>query len=236
MIYLDQMLNLLNNIPEEDADYLYGKGETPEETRLAAENRSMDLYISQNGNLTAIGFIDGNLVWLSITRINDLFLTRRVFDCMKVGGFYRKVSFDTALTALSVTTKDLENMCHVNIQHLEHAHPVFSGCLVNQTKRDGDDALTGTEFAKILAVLPMRLRSLIPQIGAEDDILAELEKDYAALEALYPSNDAAYNPEKHDMAVAICSKWQSAECLKLSDRARIRTLYHDICYHRHVIA
>ena len=229
---LDKMLNLVNNVAESDAEYLH-KSEARDAVRSASsEHRRMDLYISQSGNLTAIGYVNGNLVWFSITKVNDLFLTRRVFDCMKVGSFYRRVSLMTILDSVSVTMKDLESMCYVNAEHIEKDHPIFSGCLVSQPEQEGKEPLTGTEFAKIIAVLPLRLQSAIPNIGTEDDILTELEKDYATLESLY-SKSESYNPQKQQKALSICRKWRTAECLKLSERAAIRTIYHDVCYHRY---
>lgn len=231
----ESMLNLLNILPENEAEYLYNKDEDRAfiQQSEAEANRHMDMYVAQNGNLTAIGYLDNNLVWFSVTRINDLFFTRRVFDCMKVGSFYRRATFDKALSTASVTARDLEFMCHIGIQHMERDHPTFSGCLVSQSEQEDGNALTGIDFAKIIAVLPMRLSSAIPQIGSEDDIITELEKDYATLESLYSSDSDPYEPSKNMTALTICNKWRSVECLKMSGRAAIRTLYHDICYHRY---
>ena len=259
------ILNLINKIPDDEAEYLYPhektdvnsdagdsesksddkydigevidnelpashEGESVELPEPHIEHRRLVLFVSHSRDLISFGFIDENLVWFSLTKTDDLLLTRRIFDCMKVGKFYRKVTPDKALMSTGVAQIDLCGMCRIDITHLESDRPVFTGWLENASGKDKKGIVTSVEFANKIAVLPERIRANIADIGSADDILTELEKDYKTLETLYDNDDTAQ--EKRDKALVIRSKWYDAKCLNMSDRATIRTLYRDVCYHK----
>lgn len=216
---MNKMLNLVNNVSENDAEYLYKVNDICDNTK---QRRRMNCYIAQTGCLLALGYLNNDLVWLSSTSINDLFLTRRIFDCMKVGEFYRKTTIDKALFTIGMIPRDLEMMCHVGVNDIETEHVVFTGCVSNSNI--SESVMTGVEFAKLMAVLPLRLKKAIEAVGADDDIFDALEKDLGILSSFSGPNQTAAD---------ICNKWRSVECLKLSDRAAIRTYYHSVCYHKY---
>lgn len=229
---MDMMLNLVNKIPDDEAEYLYQKvedtaGNDKETVAIepTTEHRRLVLFVSHSRDLITFGFINDNLVWFSFTKTDDLLLTRRIFDCMKVGKFYRKVTPDKALMLTGVAQLDLYGMCRADITHLECDYPTFTGCLTNSS----ENSVTGVEFANLIAVLPQRIKANINNIGTIDDILIELEKDYQILETLRDSNDTVQ--KKRSKALAIRNKWCNAICLNMSDRATVRSLYRDICCH-----
>lgn len=216
---MTSILNKANMVHDDKAEYLR------DVERSGLKHRRMDIYVSHNDMMLAIGYEDGNLVWLSNTPLSDLFLSRRVFECMKEGEFYRRVKLKDVFAVLGMTQKDLQTMCHVGLDGLENEKPVFSGCITGSGQ---DNRMTGTSFATIMAVLPKRLRAMIPAIGSEDEILAELEKDSQYLDELYHS-DSKFDVASKRKADDIRIKWRNADCLKLIDRAVIRTLYRKVC-------
>lgn len=221
------MLNLINNVSEDDAMYLC---KNPDE-KITDNYRTMDLYFAHNDVMAALGYLNGKLVWFSYTGLRDKFLSRRVFDCMKFGTFYRETTLDTALAAAGMTLEDLQKMCYAHVEHLEQNQPVFSGCITSSTE-NREEAMTGVEFADSIIGVPASLKAIVPLVGATDDIITELEKDYQFLEALYGVNES-FNPVKQQQAKQISAKWQRVDCLKMADRAAIRTLYVKVRYHRY---
>ncbi len=219
------MLNILNKVHEDEAIRM-----SKEEVE-AYKHRSMDLYFTHNNMLVTFGYLNGNQVWFSYTNLDDVFLSRRIFDCMKFGAFYRKTDLDTALSVSGMIKSDLLGMCHAAVTHLEDNHPIFTGSIISKEPTD-DKPMTGVDFSQIVISVPQCLRSHIPDIGEDDDIITALEEDYQRLEALYADNEA-YSEAKRREAEAICKRWADADCLKLSNRAVIRTLYRDVRYHRY---
>lgn len=232
------LLNLINTISDEETERLYEtvdrKSEnTSDEERKpiirVEEHRRLVLFISHAHDLVAFGFSNENLVWFSYTKTDDLFLSRRVFDCMKVGAFYRKATPERALAAAGLIQRDLYGMCRIDVLNVEKPTPVLTGCITVQPQ-DEKSAMTGEDFAKLIAVLPGRLETGIANIGEIDDILLELEKDYQKLECLY-DDDKIPIQEKNNKATALCERWRRAVCLNMSDRAVLRNLYRDVCYY-----
>ncbi len=221
------MLNLINNVSEDDAKYLYKNSDE----KIIDNHRSMDLYFAHNGVMAALGYLNGKLVWFSYTGLRDKLLSRRIFDCMKFGAFYRETSLDTALAAAGMTSSDLQKMCHAHVEHLENNQPIFTGCISSSTE-NREEAMTGVEFADSVISVPASLKAIVPLVGTDDDIIAHLEKDYQLLEALYGKNEG-FSPQKQQQAKQISAKWQNVDCLKMADRAAIRTLYYKVRYHRY---
>lgn len=229
------MLNLINTLSDEDTERLYTpegdaekfaadeRGDRPEERRRLA------MFISHSRDLVAFGFSNENLVWFSYTKTDDLLLTRRIYDCMKVGAFYRKAAPEKALSTAGILQRDLYNMCRIDVLDVEKDKPEFTGCFITQPQ-DDESIMTGEVFAKRIAVIPKRLAAGIANIGDVDDILLELEKDYQRLEALY-CNDKISSQEKNNKAMTICEKWRRVSCLNMSERATLRDLYRDVCYY-----
>lgn len=247
---MSTLLNFVNRVSDEDAIYLYNRADEDSadkskdstetsETVFSSASRRLVLFISHNSYLVTFGYINDALVWFSNTPVSDTLLTRRIFDCVKVGAFYRKVEPETVLNLVGMTQRDLYGMCRTDVISLENDHPLFSGSIVSQPPQNNQPALTGVEFANLIAVMPQRFKSMIGNIGTDDDILAELEKDYKRLVALSHAepvdaeNNSRYtgNNYCYKEALAIRDKWSKAECLKMADRAAIRTLYCDICSH-----
>lgn len=216
---MTSMLNKVNIVHDNKAEYLR------DIERSGLRHRRMDIYISHNDMMLAIGYEDGNLIWLSHTPLSDLFLSRRVFECMKEGEFYRRVKLRDVFNIVGMHERDLQTMCHVGLDNIQSEKPVFSGCI---TGSGSSNKLTGIEFASIIAVLPKRLRDMIPNIGSEDEILSELEKDSQCLDELYHPGSKLDVIAKRKVD-DIRSKWLNADCLKLADRAIIRTLYRKVC-------
>ena len=239
---MSTVLNLINTISDEETERLYEpidddsdkqSGESQVQPIHRVEHRRLVLFISHTHDLVAFGFLNENLVWFSYTKTDDLFLSRRIFDCMKVSAFYRKTTPERALAAAGLIQRDLLSMCRVDALDIEKSNPVLTGCITIQPSDDKSD-MTGEDFAKLIAVCPTRLESNISNIGTIDDILLELEKDYQKLESLY-DNDKISSQEKNNKATALCDKWRRAVCLNMSDRATLRDLYRDVCYYEKAV-
>lgn len=216
---MTSMLNKANIIHDDKAEYLR------DIERSGLRHRRMDIYISHAGMMLAIGYEDDDLVWISHTPISDTFLSRRVFECMKEGQFYRRVTLNDVFSILGIMQKDLQTMCYVGLDYIENDKPVFSGCI---TGAGQTEKLTGVDFAMIMASLPKKLKAIVPTIGTEDEIFTELEKDSQFLDDLYNA-DRAFGEISKRKAAEIREKWLKADCLKLVDRAVIRTLYRKVC-------
>lgn len=210
------MLNLVNNVHDDKAEYLRNVDISTDNIR-----RYLDLYVSHNDQLIAIGYENDNLVWFSQTKTSDMLLSRRIFESMRQSCFYRRVKLDDILCSVNMTLTDLQYMCYAKLDEITTDHPVFSGCI----KGNDGNFLTGLDFANIIAVLPSRLKNSIVKIGSEDDIIAELEKDRRLLDTY-----VLHEGKQCKKITEITDKWRGAECLKLCDRASVRSLYHDICY------
>ncbi len=214
------MLNFINTMPDEFAEYLKDV-----DHMTTANHRRMDLFISHKDELLVFGYFNSNLVWFSRSNLNDTFLSRRIFECVKQGVFYRRAELEDVVNAANITAEDLYGMCGASLDGVETDTPKFSGCITN------DDTMTmmhGMDFANFIAVVPKRLRALINDIGSENDILDELDTDYQTLETLY-GDGTDCDDEKKAAIYDICDKWREAECLKLCRRASIRTQYMDVC-------
>lgn len=237
---MSALLNLINTISDEDTERLYetvdknsekSPNETQQQPIRSAEHRRLVLFISHAHDLVAFGFLNENLVWFSYTKTDDMFLSRRIFDCMKVGAFYRKTTPECALASAGLIQRDLLSMCRIDVLNIEESEPVMKGCVSIQ---QDNGSMTGEDFAKFIAVCPTRLESNIANIGTIDDILLELEKDYQKLESLY-DDDKISSQEKNNKASALCAKWSKAICLNMSDRAMLRNLYRDVCYYEKAV-
>ena len=222
------MLNLLNELAEDKIEVLSKSSRDPDSLEII-ERRRLDIYVSHTGEMISFGYGGDDLVWFSRTPTTDLLITRRIYDCMMVGVYYRKTTVDTIITAAGIKQEDLDAMCFVCIDQIQTGQPEFSGCLVGKIE-NGGNIIAGENIAKYMAVLPQRLKAAIPKIGQSDDIHAALQKDYKALESLKLSN--VPDLEKGRRAVNICTKWQRLQCLKMSERASIRSLYHKVCNHQ----
>lgn len=223
---MELMLNLMNRIGENDAEHL------SREKKSSNVKRTMDLYFTHTNMLVALGYFDDDLVWFSYSSLSDVFLSRRVFETMKHGWFYRKAPLDKALATAGMLERDLEYMCYAHIDSLEQRFPVFSGCISLPEPDENKSSFAGVDFAQVAAVCPERLRTAIKQIGTEDDIAVVLADDFKNLENLYDVGEA-HSYRKQQEAKRICDKWRNAVCLKMSERAFVRTLYHDVLYHRY---
>lgn len=212
---MTSMLNLVNTMPDSKAEYL-------RDLIIDEDNHRLDLYVSHNNELIALGYEDDNLVWFSVTTTSDMFLSRRIFESMRESRFYRRVPLADALSAANLKEKDLEYMCYIRLDNVRTDNPVFSGCIVGNGV---SGKLTGVDFANILAVFPLRFRESITKIGSEDDIYTELEKDYQKITSLPIASGI-----ESDMVSGIHEKWHKAECVKFCARASVRGLYHDVCY------
>lgn len=239
---MSALLNLINTISDEETERLYetvdndsekSSDETQKPSIRSVERRRLVLFISHAHDLVAFGFSNENLVWFSYTKTDDLFLSRRIFDCMKVSAFYRKTTPERALATAGLIQRDLLSMCRVDVLDIEKSNPVLTGCITIQPSDDKSD-MTGEDFAKHIAVCPTRLESNILNIGAIDDILLELEKDYQKLGELY-NNNKIPDQEKNNKATALCDKWRKVVCLNMSDRAVLRNLYRDVCYYEKAV-
>lgn len=222
---MTESLNLVNMIADSSAEYLRDI-ETDDDTS-SVDIRHMDLYVTHNNLLVAIGYVNSNLVWFSVTSLSDLLLSRRIYDCMKQGVFYRRVALSTLLEATGMTEKSLQTMCHVRVDGIQNDKPIFSDCIVSDSSEFSE--FNGSVFADIIAIMPKRLRAAISDIGSNDDIITELEKDYQQIELLY-NEGVGLDDIRRNNIHSICEKWSLAPCLKLSERATIRTTYHKICY------
>lgn len=213
------ILNMANIVSDDKAIKLQ------EDDFNNTSERSLDLYINHNNELISIGYERDALVWFSQTNLADLFLSRRVFECVKQGCFYRSVPFGVMLESVYMNEKDLQYMCYARLDGIKTDEPTFSGCLTGSAV----GGLTGVDFAETMSVTTMRLRSFISKIGSESEILNELEKDYRYLTDVYDSG-SGFDIARHMKVDAIIAKWRGAECLKLCSRATIRQLYRDVCY------
>lgn len=220
---MSALLNIANNVRDDYAQYL----RDIEGYDNSVKRRHLDVYIAHNDMLIVVGYESDNLVWVSYTRLHDLFLSRRVYDCMREGNFYRSLKLPDVLDTVGLREKDLQGMCYARLDNIELDQPVFSGCIVGEKK---ESVFTGVDFAAIVAVSAKRLKSMIANVGSDDDIISELEKDRQYVEALY-NNGVGFDDNRRKKIAEISNKWRQAECLKLSERAVIRTMYRDICYY-----
>ncbi|MCR5166748.1 MAG: hypothetical protein K6C13_05965 [Oscillospiraceae bacterium] len=220
---MEAMLNLANNIPEDEAVKL---------VETSVEYRTMDLYFAHNGMLVAFGYVNGDLVWFSYTSIRDTFLSRRIFDCMKFGKFYRRVTVERALATAGLVEESLLSMCHARISNIEEDYPVFTGCVEVRANSENSQPMTGDDFAEIAAALPDKLRQFVSKVGSDDDIIMNLEADYQTLEELYKP-DESISDQKQQIVHDIVDKWAQVDFLKMAERAAIRSLYKDVRYHRY---
>ena len=214
------MLNLVNVLPDDMAEYLRDL-----DINLERCDRRLDLYVSHNDIVVAIGYENDSLVWFSRTMLSDTLSLRRVFESMKQSYFYRRALLSDVLLSANMTIKDLQYMCNVRIENISIDKPVFSGCIVGSCEAD---VMTGMDFAKAITALPEYLKASIGKIGSDDDIISKLEKDFQTLERLRFSVED--KDERRERMTEISEKWRRAECLKLSERASIRSLYHDVCF------
>lgn len=234
---MNTLLNYVNRVSDTDATYLYNYANREDndadafETVFLSKNRRLVLFISHNRYLVAFGFVSNALVWFSYTPVSDILLTRRVFDCMKIGAFYRKVEPEIVLNLVGMAQRDLYRMCRTDVIKLEDAHPIFSGSIVSQPPTENQPPLTGVEFANLIAVMPQRFENMIASIGTDDDIIIELEKDFKRLTALSSGSVGSEDDYCYKEAMTIRDKWRKAECLNMAERATIRGLYGDICWH-----
>ena len=191
------------------------------------ETRKFVLYLSYRYDAVIFGYVNDNLVFCCNTKTNDMLSIRRAYDCVKAGSFYHKTSLDTMLDYMGLVVCDLQNMCYIQIDDIISDNPRWSGCFVPNIN---DICMLSITFAEYIAVLPQRLKDAIKQIGSDDDILAELEADFEFLQKLYGPNEP-FDFNKYQQAIAICDKWGRVGCLHMSDRATIRKLYRDVCFH-----
>lgn len=219
---MTEVFNMANLVSDESAVYLV----SDENFRTDINERHLDMYISHNDVLFAFGYVNDALVWLSTTNLSDSFLSRRVFECVRCGSFYRRVEFSTALDTMNLTRTDLQAMCYVRLDGITADEPVFTGCIVGSYT---SGRMSGIDFADIIAVMPKRLRQSIVNIGTEDEILTELEKDQQCLDAIY-NRGIALDKDSCDKIYSICDKWREAECLKFCSRASVRMLYRNVRY------
>ena len=215
------MLNFINTLSDDMAEYL------KDAECLTTENhRRIDLFVSHKDELFVFGYLNDDLVWFSRSSLNDTFLSRRIFECIKQSVFYRKADIEDVMREANITADDLYGMCGASLDAVETDKPVFSGCISND---NNIDVVHGMDFANFIAVVPKRLREMINDIGTENDILSALDADYQELETLY-GNGVDCDDTCKDTIRSICNKWRDAECLKLCRRASVRTQYIDICH------
>lgn len=219
---MTEIFNIANTVSDNDAVYLTAD----ENFRTDINERRLELYVSHNDILFAFGYVNDALVWLSTNELSDLFLSRRVFESIRSSVFYRRVDFSAALKAMVLTKADLQSMCYVRLDNVNADTPVFSGCITGSYT---SERMSGVDFAEIIAVMPKRLRQTITNIGSEDEILTELEKDQQYLEAVY-NRGVDLDDERRKKIQTVCEKWRGAECLKLCSRASVRMLYRNVCY------
>lgn len=209
-------LNLVTTISELQTRRL------EDEDLSCGNERTMDLYFSHNGRLTVFGFFNSKLVWFSYTSLSDVFLSRRIFDCMKFGAFFHEADRDKALATVGLKESDIQKMCKAHVDHVQFDIPDFTGCMLLNPSEDMT-VVTGEDFAEMAKIIPDMLRQSVDNVGTDDVILEELEKDYQVLEAVAESNTS--------VIFRINNKWKMVECLKMSKRAAIRELYYKVIYH-----
>lgn len=232
-------LNLVSRVRDEHAELLNENDSQQNNQNSVVESvehsplsdyRRLTLYISHKNDLVTFGYVNSNLVWFSFTKTSDLLSTRRIFDTLKVGSFFRKTTINEVLPLVGMTMNDIRGMCRIDVDDVSKAHPVISGCVQVTMSDDNDKSFTGVDFAEFIDVLPNRLKSNIGNVGTFEDIMSALNKDFDTLESLYDS-DSEYNDIAYKQAAVICNKWRGVSCLNMSDRASLRSLYKSVCYH-----
>ena len=94
-------LNLLLRISDDGAE----KFEVPE-----TEDRRLTIWLSHRHDMITFGYINDALVWFSFTKTDDRLSSRRIFDCNKVGAFYRNSTQANALESAGMTVENLSDM------------------------------------------------------------------------------------------------------------------------------
>ena len=70
---MTSMLNLVNTMPDSKAEYL-------RDLIIDEDNRRLDLYVSHNNELIALGYEDDNLVSYLLTTTSHNILSRRIIE------------------------------------------------------------------------------------------------------------------------------------------------------------
>jgi len=217
IFHMATMLNLINHIPDSMAEYLRDV-DTDEHTN----ERRMDLFISYNGMLITFGYCNDSLVWFSCTSLSDGFNSRRIFECMRQGVFYRRVKYEDVLAYANVTEKDIGFMYHISLDNVQTDTPLFSYDISLPSPP------TGLDFANTMMSVFIHLTNLGKDLGSDNDILIELSKDQQYANALY-NNGLGFDDKRRLQLIDIYNKWQKRSFLTLSNRASIRSAYYDIC-------
>lgn len=174
------------------------------------DKRRMDLYVSYDGVLTAIGYENDCLVWFSQVRLSDVLSLRRVFESMRWSEFYRYVGLADILSSVNLTEDDLNTRWHMFLTDVEKDAAALTGSSAVYTY-----IRSGSEFAHIISHILTRLKEQISQLGSENDILINMERDLGMIANVDTSQDT----------LSTVLPWLCEDYLKVSRRASIRETY-----------
>jgi hypothetical protein len=200
-------------------------------TQLSKEDlqnpKSLTLYISHRGEVISVGRLGRKIVFMSYTAHDNLLSSRRIFEAMQDGTFFRYINEPSEGLSKSLVSFDETNqMARVVLFGFETGEFQLEGCLNFDLSKA---KLNGVVFGSIV-------NNLIEEITHghkinTDKMINRLEGVLKRLGSL-AADKSLTDKQRREMAFAIAKDWLERDELFLSKRPRVRQLYAMIKTHK----